>query len=94
MYTVPADTDVVIRVSTLVFNYGDANADEKITAADAAEVLQKVLDASFVTGIETQGGDYMLSLDVSADGKLTAQDASVILQKTLDNSFVMPCEDK
>ena len=94
VYTVPADTDVVIRVSTLVFNYGDANADEKITAADAAEVLQKVLEASFVTGIETQGGDYMLSLDVSADGKLTAQDASVILQKTLDNSFVMPCEDK
>ena len=82
-----------VEYLTLPFNFGDSNADSKITAADAAEVLQKVLDASFVTGIEKSGGDYMTVLDVSADGKLTAEDASQILQKTLDNSYTMPCEE-
>ena len=78
---------------SLDFIYGDANADNLITAMDSASVLQKVLDASFVTGIESMGGDYMTYLDVNADGMLTASDASYILQKTLDNSFKMPCEE-
>ena len=82
----------VVYIGEPIYSYGDSNADGRITAADAAEVLQKVLDASFVTGIEENGGEYMTILDVSADGKLTAEDASSILQKTLDNSYKMPCE--
>lgn len=81
------------NVKYIAFIYGDANADNLITAMDSASVLQKVLDASFVTGIEKAGGDYMTYLDVNADGMLTASDSSYILQKTLDNSFKMPCEE-
>lgn len=52
IYTVPADTDVVITVSILAFNYGDANADGKLTAQDASIILQKTLDNSFVMPCE------------------------------------------
>ncbi len=97
MYAFVARKDISLRaefneIVLLEYLYGDANADGLITASDCAAVLQKVLDASFVTGIEASGGDYMTYLDVSDDNKLTAADASIILQKTLDNSFKMPCE--
>lgn len=54
IYTVPADTDVVITVSILAFNYGDANADGKLTAQDAFVILQKTLDNSFVMPCENK----------------------------------------
>jgi hypothetical protein len=72
--------------------YGDADNNGILTANDAAVVLQKSLDGSYIPDLENVCDDYMKYLDVDCDGILTANDASVILQKTLDGSYIMPIE--
>ncbi len=77
---------------TDVFTYGDANGDDTLTAADAATILQKVLNASFTMGIESLTTDYMKYVDVNGDDELTASDAANVLQKVLNNSFKFAVE--
>ena len=71
---------------------GDADCDGKITAADSAVILQRVLNSSFKMDIEKKTSDYMNYVDVDKDKKLTAADASMVLQKVLNNSFKMNIE--
>jgi hypothetical protein len=57
-----------------------------ISAADAAEVLQRVLEsAGYTMPCETAYPDsYMYIADVNGDGKLSGDDCACIMQKTLD----------
>ena len=61
---------------------GDVNEDGIITAADAALVLNYVLDNSTEINVE--------KAKVFADGKITAANSAAILAKVLDASFVYP----
>ncbi len=72
--------------------YGGANQTGKLEAADAAVIMQKVLNSSYIMPIEYVTDDYLTYLDVDCDGKLTASDATMVMQKVLNNSFVMPIE--
>ncbi len=72
--------------------YGDADYDGKLTSADAAYVLQKVLDSSFIMPVEKNVEDYMSIVDVNFDGVLASDDAAMILQKVLNPDYVMPVE--
>jgi hypothetical protein len=74
------------------FKYGDSDDDGTITAADAAALLQKVLDNSYSPVMQKNNSDYRKMLDVNCDGQLTSADAAVVLQKTLDNKYKMPVE--
>lgn len=75
-----------IYIGSPVYLYGDANGDNIVTASDASEIIQKVLDASYETKIPAS------ILDVNLDNSITAEDASQVMQKTLNNSYLMPCE--
>lgn len=68
---------------------GDADDDGEFGASDAAMVMQKVLNSSFVLPTE---GSLMEICDVDGDGILTATDASMIMQKVLNSSFVFEVE--
>lgn len=72
--------------------YGDANADNNLTALDAAIILQKALRSDYVTGIEHEDTNYITYLDVDKDSIISASDAASVLQKVLNNSYKMPCE--
>lgn len=61
---------------------GDVNEDGILTAADAALVLNYVLDNSTEINVE--------KAKVFADGKITAANSAAILAKVLDASFVYP----
>jgi hypothetical protein len=61
---------------------GDVDCDNVITANDAALVLEKTLDKSFILPIEDYA-DYISVADTDNDGELTAQDAATILQISL-----------
>lgn len=72
---------------TMTFIIGDTDGDDKVTAADAAYVLQKTLIESMELPIQSRSADWFKYADVDGDGKLTAADAALILQKTLLESF-------
>lgn len=74
------------------FVYGDANANGGLQAADAAHVLQKVLNGNFKMPIEEKTTDWLGVVDVNASGNLSAEDSAMILQKVLNNGFTMPAE--
>ena len=74
--------------------YGDADKNNVLTAADAATILQKVLDSSFQMPVEETREDYMSVIDVDDNGVLTAADAGIVLQKVLNSLFLMPVETK
>ena len=71
---------------------GGANQTGKIEAADAAVILQKVLNNSYIMPIEFVTDDYLSYLDVDCDGTLTAADSAIVLQKVLNSGFEMPIE--
>ena len=71
---------------------GDVDCDEKITASDAALVMQKTLTEDIVLPIQNKTDDWLKYADVSLDGNIAADDAAFILQKTLTPSCKMPCE--
>ncbi|MBQ9603926.1 MAG: hypothetical protein IJR45_00785, partial [Firmicutes bacterium] len=74
------------------FLFGDANADGKLLAEDAAFILQKVLNNSFVLEIEKRTSNFKHYIDVDADGAINASDAVEVLQKVLNNSYRMTIE--
>lgn len=68
--------------------YGDANLDGILVSADAASVLQNVLDSdSFPLTTE-----QFEVADVTGDNILTASDASNILSKVLNSDFIYPMD--
>ena len=71
---------------------GGANQTGKVEAADAAVILQKVLNNSYIMPIEFTTDDYLKYIDVDLDGKITASDATQVMQKVLNNSYKMPVE--
>ena len=63
-------------------DYGDANCDGKLTAADAALILRYIVKLDPLTG---QG---LANADANGDGKITAADAALILR------FIVKLENK
>lgn len=78
---------VLLSVPASAAVWGDADGDGKVTATDAAIVLQKAIDDSYVI---SDAAAYLCNVD--CDGRLTASDSALILQKAIDDSFVMPCQ--
>ncbi len=74
------------------FPYGAANAENSLSASDAAMILQKVLDEKTVMPIEKKTNDYFKYVDVDGDKQLTASDASLVMQKVLDERVKFPVE--
>lgn len=73
---------------------GDVDMNGVWTANDAALVLQKVLDGSYILPCQVvYPNHFMYIADASANGVLTAEDSSLILQKVLDGSFTVPMEE-
>lgn len=72
--------------------YGDVNTDNRITADDAATILQKTLNSSYRMSVQDKTDNWMKYADVSADGLISADDAATILQKTLNSAYKMPAE--
>lgn len=64
--------------AALGYNYGDVNADGKVNAADALNVLQAVV------GKRTFDASQQKTADMDADGKVGAQDANLILRRTVN----------
>ena len=91
-YTVKENEDVTILFDLVTLMYGDANADNILTAADAAMILQKVLKNSYQMPVEELTSSWMDYTDVTNDDVLTAADAATVLQKVLKNSYKMPVE--
>ena len=90
-----ADTMTIINNNgTLEFIFGDADADNVITASDAAFILQKTLISTFELPIQKKTNDWLIYADVDADNNITASDAAFILQKTLISTFELPAEKK
>lgn len=86
--TTESTTDTTTETTTeICLIMGDADNDLKITAADSALVLQKVLVNSFIIGIENITKNYIHYVDVTGDNQLNADDAAAILQKVLVNTF-------
>lgn len=88
----PANVEIIYTDNTYIL--GDADADNAMTASDAAVILQKVLNGAYKMPIETKTGDFMRYVDADADKLLTASDAAYVLQKVLNDSFVLPAEEK
>ena len=74
--------------------YGDADADNVLTANDASVVLQNVLVSTYQMPIETTVENYMDIVDADADGSLSAADSAMILQKVLISTYTVPIENK
>lgn len=73
--------------------YGDADNSGKLTSNDAAEVLAKALNNSYVTPLEIANpADALACLDVTKDGNITAEDAANVLTKVLDSTFTFAAE--
>ena len=90
--TTETTTQTVTQDAGDGFVYGAAMAESKLTASDAAMILQKVLDGNVVMPIEKKTGDYLKYVDVDADKNLTASDAAMVLQKVLDEKYKFPAE--
>ncbi len=76
------------------FLFGDADADNAITASDAAFVLQKALISTFEVPVEKKTNTPIKYIDVDCDNNITASDAAFILQKALISTFELPAEQK
>ncbi len=75
------------------FIFGGAEADKELTASDAADIMQKVLNYdSYKMPIEYKTDNYMKYIDVDMDGHITATDASLVLQKVLNSEMTLPAE--
>ncbi len=72
--------------------YGNADNNDKLTASDGADILQRALRAESITNAEKELDNGFGIIDVNLDGKITSADAAYVLQKVLDGSFLMPCE--
>lgn len=69
--------------------YGDADANQMLTAMDCAQIIQKILDNCVVMPIEEVSDEYTRYIDVAdADGLITANDAAFVLQKVLDYDYL------
>ena len=91
--------DVVFtrKDSVLTFNkyiYGDANANNRLTAEDASIILQKVLDSNYKMPIENKTSDYMKYIDVDLDDVVCVADASLVLQKVLNKNIEIPVKQE
>ncbi len=75
-----------------LYIFGDADTSGILTSFDAANILYKALNLSYITEIDKVVSDSLYYLDVNRDGAVTASDATYILQKVLDSNFKMPCE--
>lgn len=73
---------------------GDANMDGSLTAADAAVILQKILNDAYKMPIEEYVSDYVKYVDVDGQSGLTASDSVCVLQKVLNSAYIMPAEKK
>ena len=62
---------------------GDADNSGLLTSNDAAFILKKALDPSFVTELENEGGDAQTYLDFDGKGTIAAADAAAVLQSVL-----------
>ena len=72
--------------------YGDADNDGEITELDAATVLSKALDSTFVMPIENKTDRWLIYTDVDDDGKITADDAAMIMRKVSYDIFEFPAQ--
>ena len=63
-------------------DYGDANCDGKLTAADAALILR------FIVKLDPLSGVGLANADANGDGKITAADAALVLR------FIVKLENK
>ena len=70
--------------------WGDTNGTRKIEAADAANVLQYVLNKNAVSFTP----QVIVHMDVNADNNVDAADAAEILQKALVSTFTFEAEKK
>ena len=99
-YTAPDEFVVRFNISitgetiSKEFAFGDADADNVVTASDAAFVLQKTLVGSIEMPIQKKTNDWMKYIDVDCDNAITASDAAFILQKTLVGTLELPAEKK
>lgn len=75
------DTPVIKDPDRLI---GDADNSGLLTANDAANILKKVLDSSFVTELEKVILNGEIYLDVNEDNKITADDAAMVLSMVLN----------
>jgi hypothetical protein len=89
-----SDTDITSNATVVKaeFTYGDLGCNNMLAADDAAMLLQKVLDNSYKTPIESLTKDYMRYADINGDGILAANDAAQVLQKVLDGAYKFPVE--
>ncbi len=88
-YALENDIDMILY---MIYDYGDVNGDGSLSAADAASILQKVLNDSYTLPIEDKVLYYITYGDVNGDGSLSAADAAAALQKTLNSSYLFSVE--
>ncbi len=69
-----------------MYNFGDANDNETVNAADAALVYQYTLRPESVAGID------MVQADVNGNTVVESADSTHILQKTLNSNYLYPVE--
>lgn len=82
--TTTQETESTTEPTTGVdYMYGDADCSGTLTANDAAAVLKKALDSSFITILESKGAP-ITALDMNGDGNITADDAAYILALVLN----------
>lgn len=86
--------EVAAISATGEYKYGDADADNQITASDAAAILQRVLNESFKPALADKTPAFVAYLDVDGDNAITASDAASVLQKVLNETFKFPVETK
>lgn len=99
-YKVKANENVIITVrfiqpgETGGYNYGDVNADGKITKADAELLIKKVRNDNITIAIQQKIGDnYINVVDVDGDNKITASDVAEILLKSANENYVFKVEN-
>lgn len=88
----PPKTTIIYNEHPLGFIFGDADADDNITASDAAYVLQKALVRTFELPIERETENWLRYADVDGDEDITSGDAAYVLQKALKSTFELPAE--
>ena len=76
-----------LALLTKVYNYGDLNGDEKITADDALLALQAAV------GKITLNEEQTVIANVDGEGEVTATDALLILQRSVDKIDKFPVEN-
>ena len=82
-----------LKAFLIKITYGDADADGKITAADATCIMQLVLDEKYEMPIfKKKESEWYIFIDVDDDDKLTANDALMVLQKVQNEKIKFPCE--